>query len=61
MINTHSHDYYLFHPTAIRSGDFYMFEEDSETEEEDVAGTPEELGDSEEEKNKKLGPLQVRD
>jgi len=36
-----------------------MFEEDSETEEEDVAGTPEAPGDSEEDKTKKLGPLQL--
>ena len=36
-----------------------MFEEDSETEEENAVGTPEEAGDSDDEKNKKLGPLQV--
>ena len=49
-------------PAAIRSGDFYMFEDDSEEEgeEEEVGGATEEADDLDDDKNKKLGPLQVR-
>ena len=36
-----------------------MFEEDSDTEDEDAGASVEDIADAEDDKNKKLGPLQV--
>ena len=44
---------------AIRSGDFYMFEEDSDVEDADTAASVEDPVEPDDDKNKKLGPLQV--